>query len=293
MADTASTVTTANDVLVNAAISEEIIQEARDALVMGNKIALFGLPMEGPRAITVPAWQALTMVDYSTEGSNNDSVAATTDGVTITAALGTLDVEIPDLLKGSAYGAFGAQTIAHMGRAAAQYFERKVAALNVGFSAVYGTTGVALTLANCRSAIAALQAANPMLTAPGTSFVGPYFSFHPKQIADLREEAATSAAASFSQPSQSEMLNGAIPLNGFVGNLYGIPVYQTTANITDGTDHHGALLVPGAIGAAVKFLAKYEFYRSTATREDRHALTSFFGVAEIKDAWGVELISID
>jgi hypothetical protein len=293
MADTVSTVTTANDVLVNAAIEEAIIQEARDALVMGDKIALFSLSMEGPRAITVPAWQALTMVDYSTEGSNNDSAATTTDGVTITAALGTLDVEIADLLKGSAYGAFTAQTIAHMGRAAAQYFERKVAALNVGFSSVFGTTAVALSLANCRSAIATLQAANPMVTAPGTSFSGMYWTFHPTQVGQLREEAATSASAAFSQPSQAEILNGAIPVNGFVGNLYGIPCYQTTANISDGTDHHGALLVPGALGAAIKFLAKYEFYRSTATREDRHALTSFFGVAEIKDAWGVELISVD
>lgn len=295
MADVVSTVTTANDVLVNAAIIEDIIQEARDARVMSDKVAAYRLPMEGPRAITVPKWggTAFTMVDYSTEGSNNDSVAATTDGVTITAALGTLDVEIPDLLKGSAYGAFSQQTIQQMGRGAAQYLERKLTALNVGFATVYGTTGVALTLANCRSAITALRAANPMLGAEGTSFTGPYWSFHPTQVGQLREEAATSASAAFTQPSQTEILNGNIPVNGFAGLLYGIPCYETTANITDGTDHHGALLVPGALGVAIKYLAKYEFDRSGATREDRHMLTSFLGVAEIVDLWGVELISVD
>ena len=293
MADAVSTVTTANDVLVNAAISEEIVQEARDALVKGDKVALYRLPETGPRAITVPKWQALSMVDYSTEGSNNDSAAATTDGVTITAALGTIDVEIPDLLKGSAYGAFGPQTIAHMGRAAAQWFERKLCALNVGFSVVKGTTAVALTLADIRAGMAALDAANPMFSAPGTSFTGRYFDFHPTQIAQLREDAATSASAAFSQPSQTEILNGNIPMNGFVGLLYGIPCYQTTANITDGTDHHGSLMVPGALGAAVKYLARYEFLRDGASREDRHMLTSFAGFAEIVDSWGVEFISVD
>lgn len=292
MADAVSTITTSNDVVINAAINEEIIQEARDALVVGDKIALYPLPENGPRAITVPAFQALTMVDYSTEGSNNDSEAVTTDGVTITAALGALDVEISDLLKGSAAGSFGPQVIAHMGRAAAQYYERKIAALNVGFSVVKGTTGVALSLANVRSAIVALRAANPMMTAPGTSFSGMFFNLHPTQVGQLMEEIATSGSTAWAAPGQADLLDAG-NRRGLVGKLYGIPVYESTANITDGTDHHGALMVPGALGAAIKFLARYEFDRSTASREDRHALTSFFGVAEIKDVWGVELISVD
>lgn len=292
MADTGSTVTTANDVVLNAAIVEQIVQEARDALVCADKIALYRLDEFGPKSITVPAWQVLTMVDYSTEAANSDSSAATTDGATITAALGTLDVEISDLLKGSTFGTFSNQTIQHMGRAAAQYFERKVAALYNGFSTVKGTTGVALTLANCRSALATLRAANPMLTAPGTSFSGPYWVMHPTQVGNLRDEVATSGSSAFAQPTQTEILNAEGSFrNGLVGMLYGFPLYESTAVISDGTDHHGGLLVPGAIGAAIKYLARYEFYRDTKTREDRHALTSFLGVGEIKDSWGVELIS--
>lgn len=293
MADTGSTVTTANDVVLNAAIIEQIVQEARDALVGADKISLYRLDEFGPKSVTIPIWQALTMADYGTEAANADSSAATTDGATITAALGTVDVEISDLLKGSTFGSFGPQTIEHMGRAAAQYFERKVAALYNGFSTVKGSTGIALSLANCRAAVVALRAANPMLTAPGTSFSGPYWVMHPTQVGNLRDEIATSGSSALTQPTQTEILNGAGSSfrTGLVGSLYGFPLYESTAVVSDGTDHHGGLLVPGALAAAVKYLARYEFYRDTKTREDRHALTSFLGVGEVKDTWGVELMS--
>lgn len=292
MADAGSTITTMNDAVVNAAVIEEIIAAARGKFTLADKIAAYKLPEKGPRAMTIAKFGSLAMQDYATEAANADSQEVSTDGVTITASLGVLDVEISDLLDGSGLSTLTPQTIAEMGRAAQEYLEKKASLLHIGFSVVKGTSAATLTLANCRAAKVALSAANPEVGAPGTSFVGPFWQLHPTQVGQLVDEAAASSAAVFSQPTESEFLRSdGTRMDGYIGKFLGYPAFETTTIVSDGTNLHGALMVPGAYGIATKYLARYEMYRDMKTREWRHGLTSFFGVAERVDTWGVELLS--
>lgn len=293
MADTSSTVTTANDAVHAAGVNVTLIREARSKLVIADKIMSFQFD-EGETSRVIPSFQALAMGAYSTENANADAVAVTTDGATVTAAIGTVDFLIPDKLKGSTYASFSAQALANAGRAAAEYVEKAIHALHAGFSVVKGTTGTALSIQSMRQAVAALEAADPMLDAEGTTFSGPAFYLNPKQVLDLRDEIGNSASSLFSQASETEIMNAAnAGMSGLVGRFAGFPVFSTTAIVTDGTDYHGALIVPSAYCIGVKYLANYEFFRDVAKRSDRHAITSYFGVVEAKDAWGIELISVD
>lgn len=292
MSDVSSTVTTANDAVLAAAVNRAIIQEARSRLVIADKIGIYPLA-EGETSIVVPNFDALSMGAYATENANADAVAVTTNGATITASLATLDFLIPDKLKGSAYGSLTQSAIENAGRGCADYLEKAIHALHVGFSVVKGTTGVALSLASCRAAVAAFELADPQLSAPGTSFSGGAFYLNPKQISELRSEIGNSGSTIFAQATATEIYEAA--KNGMpnlAAHLMGFPVFSTTAIVTDGTDYHGALMSPAAYGLAIKYLANYEFFRDVAKRSDRHAFTSFFGVAEVKDAWGIELISV-
>ena len=293
MADTSSTVTTANDAVIAAGTNVTLIQEARSNLVIADKVMSFMFE-EGETSRVIPSFQALAMAAYSTENANADAVAVTTDGSTVTAALATVDFLIPDKLKGSSYNSFSAQALANAGRAAADYVEKAIHALHVGLSVVKGTTGNSLSVASMREAIASLEGADPMQNAEGTSFSGPAFYLHPTQILQLRTEIGSSASAIFTQASATEIMDAANNgRRGLIGAFHGIPVFSTTAIVTDGTDLHGALIVPSAYCLGVKYLANYEFFRDVAKRSDRHAITSYFGVVEVKDAWGVELISVD
>lgn len=297
MADTATTVTTINDLVLPAAIAEGIIREARGNVVISDKIATkMQDPNYGPKAELFAAHQALAMSAHTTEGAQADAVAWSTDGTTVTAAVRTLDVLLPLLASGSVSAGVTPALIAHMGRAAITDHELAIHALHSSLSAVVGSTGVASSLANFRTAQATLRATGlDDACTNGNAPPGMRAYVHPTTFGQWMEELATSAASIHFQPASASLVDagGTVSQKGFMGLLYGTPVYETTAIVTDGTDLHGALIYPDAYGAVVKFLAKYDVVAMPWLRSVRHMTTNFSGVAVIKNAAGVEILGVD
>lgn len=297
MADTATTVTTANDIVVNAAIATGLIREARANAVISDRISRIVLPdMEGPRAATVAAHQALAFGAYSTEGAQADAVAWSTDGVTITATLRTLDVLIPELLLGSGIKGMTPALMENMGRAAIDDVEKAILALNSTFSASVGTTATALSLASWRAAITTLRTTGLDDADPqGFAAAGMKGYLHPTNVGQILEEVATSGAGVHFQPASAQALvNRAEPGNkGFIGTLHGAPLFETTGIVSDGTDCIGALMFPSAATLVVKYLARYAMVEMPWLRSVRHMATNFYAVALTKNAAGVKLIGVD
>jgi len=80
--------------------------------------------------------------------------------------------------------------------------------------------------------------------------------------------------------------------SGFVGTVAGVPVYES-ANISNtGTtgDYKGAVFHRDALGLAMMQDLKLETQRDASLRADEIVATAVYGVAELNDTYGVELM---
>lgn len=304
MADVPSTTTTANDAVLNASIESKILLSARAALVAAPLVTKRFLPVPGPNSHTFAKFQALSATAIS-EGTLHEAAAATTDGVTISAAMIGVDTLLADQLTEGGVDGLTDGVILEMGNAVAAKLETDLLALGAGFSSSVGTSGVALTLAQIQTAIATLETANAPtgnvgdasdFGTPGQALTGPFFILHPKQVEHLRAAIGASGAAFWSTEAASDVLfvnaDGEMQKpRGYVGRIFGIPVFQSSLCPTadGGVNRVGMLAVPSAIGLVIKYLAKHETLRDLSTRSMRHGVTSFYGVGELVDAYGVQI----
>ena len=170
----------------------------------------------------------------------------------------------------------------------AKALDSAITALFVGFTAVAGTTGTALSDANVLDAINKYTANDGDLDEAA-------WILNPKTIwADLM------AIDKFSLVTNTGS-NVSGPLTGEIGTLYGRPVLQTTNVITDGTDYHGFFGNPDAIHFAtaalpgskdsmgVRLQAEYKLeWLGVLVVADM-----LYGVIENREAAGVEILSVD
>jgi len=80
-------------------------------------------------------------------------------------------------------------------------------------------------------------------------------------------------------------------MNGFVGSLAGIDIYQSSNITVDGSgDAKGAVFVPEALAIAMKRDFEIEVQRDASLRADELNATAVYGVAELDDSYGVEML---
>jgi hypothetical protein len=94
----------------------------------------------------------------------------------------------------------------------------------------------------------------------------------------------------FANPNGGDLQNEAMR-NGFVGSIGGIDVYQS-ANITvDGNgDAKGAVFAPEAMCIAMKRDFNLETERDASLRAFELNATAVYGVGELDDSYGVEML---
>jgi len=186
--------------------------------------------------------------------------------------------------------AFAAKTIAI---ALANKLDSDITALFGGFATVVGTSGVALTPADCIAATMNLR------VNAGNRAGDAVWGLHPKQIADLQN-----AASNNNSPFASRMLEEFDPRFGLSaksnmhGDLYGYPCFGSTlvGTVNAGADRGGALFVipsasgPGAaIGGALLALAQGSEGSMLPQQRLADAMSgwSAYGVIEEMDVFGV------
>ncbi len=79
---------------------------------------------------------------------------------------------------------------------------------------------------------------------------------------------------------------------GFVGRLGGVNVYESSNISNTGTagDYKGAVFHKDALGLAMMQDVKVETQRDASLRADELVATSVYGVSELHDTYGVELM---
>ena len=271
-----STTTTLNDLLP--AITAEAMFVANERSIMRGLVKNYSIPAGSGKTITVPRYpvQSATTV---TEGDEVSNTAVSTDGVTLTVSTVAIRTIITDLVRASA----ASNVVADMGRlfgeAIAKKMDQDLLALFSGFSTGVGGASTAMSAALVAQAVARLRA-NAVPSDALACVVHPYVAY------DLKANLTNT----FANPNAGIIQNEAMQA-GYVGTLFGVPVFETS-NIADtGTagDYVGAVFHRDALGLAMIGDINIETQRRASYVGDDIVASAHYAVGELYDGYGVKI----
>lgn len=269
-------------------IAAEILQEARPFNVVA-PLVLNDIQPLGQGVVWNKSQLPVTAAASVDEGSDITAAARTTTEGTITVAEVGLNTEVTMIARETSRIENDLLTWAgSQGRAIAQKITGDLCALfaSLNGSTPVGSSGTNITVANFIEGIYTLDNAN----APGQKAS----VLHPRQIADLF--AAISAATGTPFAAMDELvtkgrLPGGLPSAGFMGELFGVPVYGTTevdlAN--SDADRCGGMFTPDALAFIQLRPITVKYDEDVSKRSTEVVVTAAYGVGEIVDGYGVPI----
>tara|TARA_Y100001937_G_scaffold116586_1_gene168720 strand:- start:1506 stop:2345 length:840 start_codon:yes stop_codon:yes gene_type:complete len=230
----------------------------------------------GGKTVEVPIYSTISAAAVS-EASDLSNTAVNPSSVTITASEVGVMTTLTDLARNSASRNVAADIGRLFGEGIATKIDSDLSALFTGFSTEKGPgAGSELTVQDLFECAAELKTNN----APG-----PYFGvFHPKQIFNVKKSLTNTFVGRDTELSNEAMRSG------FVGNIAGIQIFESSNISVDGSDDSiGAVFSQDALGLAMMQDLKIETQRDASLRADEIVATAVFGVGELHDTYGVKL----
>ena len=256
-------------------IVAEALFVASEQSIMRNLVRNYTIA-GGGKSAEVPIYATVSAGAVS-EASDLSNTAVNPTSVTITASEVGIMTTLTDLARNSA----GRNVAGDIGRLFGEAIARKVdadlSALFTGFSTERGPgAGSELTVQDLFEASADLRTAN----APA-----PYYGvFHPKQIFNVKKSLTNTFVGRDTELSNEAMRSG------FVGNIAGIQIFESSNITVDGSDDSiGGVFSQDALALAMMQDLKLETQRDASLRADEIVATAVYGVSEIHDSYGVKL----
>jgi len=275
------------DETTSSTISELYTEIIAEAMFVANEKSLMrGLVKNysisgGGKSVEVPIYAAVSAAAVS-EASDLSNTAINPSSVTITASEIGIMTTLTDLARNSASRNVGADIGRLFGEAIAKKIDVDLIALFDGFSKIVGGADVAFSAAKLFEAVAELR----NLAVPSSDLacvVHPYIAYDMKSGVSNTFGSGSGATTDIGNEAMR---------SGFVGTVAGVPVYES-ANISNtGTtgDYKGAVFHKDALGLAMMQDLKLETQRDASLRADEIVATAVYGVAELNDTYGVELM---
>ena len=230
----------------------------------------------GGKAVEVPIYANVSAAAVN-EATDLSNTAVNPTSVTITAAEVGIMTTLTDLARNSASRNVAADIGRLFGEAIATKIDTDLAALFTGFSTEKGPgAGNEITVQDLFECAAELKTNK----APG-----PYYGvFHPKQIFNVKKSLTNTFVGRDTELSNEAMRTG------FVGNIAGIQIFETSNISVDGSDDSiGGVFSQDALGLAMMQDLKIESQRDASLRADEIVATAVFGVSELHDSYGVKI----
>ena len=271
-----STTTTLNDLLP--AITAEAMFVANERSIMRGLVKNYSIPASNGKTITVPRYPVQSAAAL-TEGDEVSNTAVSTDGVTLTVSTVAIRTMITDLVRASAASNVVADVGRLFGEAIAKKIDQDLLALFSGFSTGVGGASTAMSAALVAQAVARLRA-NAVPSDALACVVHPYVAY------DLKKDLTNT----FQNPNAGIIQNEAMSV-GYVGTLFGVPVFESS-NIADtGTagDYVGAVFHRDALGLAMIGDISIETQRRASYVGDDIVASAHYGVGELYDSYGVKI----
>ncbi len=270
----ATTSTTLDDLFANI-IAQARFTAEEESLMMG-LVTQYNIGDEAGKTIQVPKYPAITAADL-TEGTDMSSTTVSTSSVSITVGEVGAQVVLTDLAAmGAGNPAEELGTV--LGNAIATKMDVDLIALFDGFSTALGAAGQEITVADLFKAAATLR--NNKAQGEIFAVVNPFQAYQLK--ANLTN--------TFANPNGGDAQNTAM-VNAYVGTIAGIDVYESANVAVDGNDDaKGAVFSREALAIAMKRDFQIEAQRDASLRAFELNATAIYGVGELDDTYGVEML---
>ena len=260
----------------------EIIAEAlfvaSEQSIMRGLVKNYAITGQG-KSVEVPIYAVVTAAGVS-EATDLSNTAINPSSVTITAAEVGIMTTLTDLARNSASRNVASDIGKLFGEAIAKKIDTDLTALFDGFSTSVGGAGTELTIAKIFEAAATLRQ---------SGVPGPYYGvFNPKAIYNVKK----SLTNTFVNPNAGDLQNEAMK-TGFIGQIGGVQIFETSnVDGTSDTDNcKGGVFARDALGLAVMQDLKLETQRDASLRADEIVATAVYGVSELHDSYGIEMLS--
>ena len=260
----------------------EIVAEAQ--FVIQEKSIMKGLVKNyaiagGGKSVEVPIYSAVSAAAVN-EATDLSNTAINPSSVTITASEVGVMTTLTDLARNSAPRNVAADIGRLFGEAIAKKMDQDLIALFDGFSTAAGTDSAVLSPATVFNAASTLRAA-------GLPVNETYLVVHPKVAYDLKS-GLTNTFAGLDHDLSNEALR-----NGFIGQIAGIKIFETGNMSNTGTagDYKGGMFHKDALALAMMQDIKIETQRDASLRADEIVATAVYGVGELHDSYGIEVIA--
>ena len=236
------------------------------------------------------------------EGSDTSTVTSiTTAARSATVGEHIIRADVTDLARmGSADDLVG-NTGAILGNAVAAKLDADLTALGTGFSQTECGAGSSLALSHIFGSMRQLRAAGAPF--PYNLVLSPKQVWGGKGLISLTHNTALDTAGSSTTDTATARSIGLLGSKGeeaintgFVGNFAGFNVYwsdQIDEDVSSGGDAAGFAFSKGAVGLAIgpEGLIRIETERNASFRSTEYVAVGFWGQVEIKDAFGVYILS--
>ena len=274
-----STTTTLNDLLPQ--IIQEAMFVASERSIMRGLVKNYTLSAGQGKHVNVPIYPRQTAA-VITEGDPVANTAVSTNTAQLTVQPVAIRTILTDLARVSAASNVVADLGRLFGEAVARKMDTDLTALFNSFDAPTAGTTV-ITAAQIFTAVAKLQAdAVPM--------EGMVCVIHPEVAYDLKAALTTAGNTVFTAGAFGELGNEAMR-SGFVGNLAGIPVYQTSNMSNSGSagNYIGAIFQRDALGLGMIGDIAIETQRRAEYLGDDIVCSAYYGTGLLQTNYGRSL----
>ena len=271
-----TTTTTTSELFTE--IVAEALFVANEQSVMRNLVRNYTIA-GGGKSVEVPIYGTVSASAVS-EASDLSNTAVNPTSATITASEVGIMTTLTDLARNSASRNVAQDIGKLFGEAIAKKMDQDLTALFDGFSTSIGGGGTELTVDNIFKAVATLRQANvPM----------PYYGvFNPKVIYNVKK----SLTNTFVNPNAGDLQNEAMR-TGFIGTIAGVQIFESSNvdGTTDTDNCKGGIFSQDALGLAMMQDIKIETQRDASLRTDEIVATAVYGVGELHDSYGIEMLN--
>tara|TARA_R110000824_G_scaffold25682_2_gene89213 strand:+ start:798 stop:1703 length:906 start_codon:yes stop_codon:yes gene_type:complete len=257
----------------------------------------------GSNHVNFSDWTKLTSANVSeaTQATTTTAIAITTAARTATISEHVIASTVSDLvLMGSGDDIVG-QAGGALGNAVSAKLDDDLVELGKTFSQTESAAGTALALSHIFGSMRQLRAAGAPM--PYNLVLSPKQVWGAKGIIGLLHNTALDTAGSSTTDTATARPIGLMGSKGdeafqvgFVGSIAGFNVYwsdQIDENVGSGGDAAGFAFSKGAIGLGVgaEGLFRVAAERDEMLRATNYVATGFWGEVEVKDAYGVYILS--
>ena len=273
-----STTTTLNDLLPQ--IVAEAMFVANERSIMRGLVKNYTLGAAQGKTVTVPIYPQVNAAAI-TEGDLISNTEVSTSGVTLTVATNAIRTMVSDLSVASS----ASNVVADLGRLFGEGIARKIdkdlTALFAGFSNADGDYTTAITAEVIFKAAAKLRG-------QGVDPSGMVCVLHPEIAFDLKKALTTSGTVAFTAGGNFGDAANQAMVNGYVGNLAGVPIFETSNIdfVTNAGDFPGAVFHRDALGLAMIGDVQIETARRIDYLSTEVVASCHYGVGELQDVLG-------